>query len=84
MNKNLSGSLYEHKTSLEKIIGSNLSMHRARLKFMSMLLLVLIQEKTVNLVNLSLGFEGLAKPESNYRRLRRFFSEVSLDQARVS
>lgn len=49
-----------------------------------MLLLVLIQEKTVNLVNLSLGFQGLTQPESNYRRLKRFFTEVQLDQASIS
>ena len=59
-------------------------MHKARLRFMSMLLLVLIQEKTVNLVDLSLAFQGLAKPESNYRRLKRFFTEVRLDQTAIS
>ena len=80
MNKKPSGSLYEHKTSLEQILGSSLQLHKARLKFMSMLLLVLIQEKMVNLVNLSLGFQGLTKPESSYRRLKRFFTELRLDE----
>lgn len=45
-----------------------------------MLLLALIQEKTVNLVNLSLRFESQVEAESNYRRIKRFFTEVKLDE----
>ena len=59
-------------------------MHKARLKCLSTLVLVLIQEKSVNLVNLSLAFQGHAKPESSYRRIKRFFSEVSLDKEGVA
>ncbi len=59
-------------------------MNRARLKCLSTLVLVLIQEKSVNLVSLSLAFQGHAKPESSYRRIKRFFSEVSLDKEGVA
>ena len=45
-----------------------------------MLILALIQEKTVNLVTLSLSFQGKAEAESQYRRLKRFFTEVKLDE----
>lgn len=49
-----------------------------------MLLLTLIQEKTVNLVSLSLAFQGSRKPESSYRRIKRFFGEISLDKVKVA
>ena len=59
-------------------------MNKARLRCLSTLILVLIQEKSVNLVSLSLAFQGQAKPESSYRRIKRFFSEVSLDKEGVA
>ena len=59
-------------------------MNGARLTCLSTLLLVLVQEKSVNLVSLSLAFQGSAKPESSYRRIKRFFSEVRLDKANVA
>lgn len=49
-----------------------------------MLLLAVIEEKTVNLVNVSLNFQGLAKAESNYRRIKRFFREVNLDEYAIA
>ena len=59
-------------------------MHAARLNCLSMLLLALVQEKTVNLVTLSLAFQGSTQPESCYRRIKRFFKEVRLDQKGVA
>ena len=59
-------------------------MHGARLDCLSMLLLALVQEKTVNLISLSLAFQGTAKPESAYRRIKRFVSEVRLGQLRLA
>ena len=37
----------------------------------------------MNLVSLSLAFQGVAKPASPYRRIKRFFSDVSLDRTAV-
>jgi len=61
-----------------------LPLNRARLSCLSLVILALIQEKSVNLVNLSLAFQGKTKPESSYRRLKRFFAEVRLDQLQVA
>lgn len=83
MNKS-QGSLYEHKTSLKQILATALPLHGARLTCLSMLLLALVQEKTVNLVSLSLAFQGTMLPESSYRRIRRFFGEVRLDKRKLS
>ena len=49
-----------------------------------MLLIALVQEKTVNLVSLSLAFQGVTQPESSYRRIKRFFSEIRLDKVKVA
>ncbi len=59
-------------------------MNGARLTCLSMLLLALVQEKTLNLVSLSLAFQGLTQPASSYRRIKRFFTEVRLDKASVA
>ena len=59
-------------------------MNGARLRCLSTLLLVLVQEKSVNLVSLSLAFQGRAQPESSYRRIKRFFSEMRLDKVKVA
>ena len=59
-------------------------MNGARLTCLSMLLLALVQEKTVNLVSLSLAFQGVAQPESSYRRIKRLFTEIRLDKVKVA
>ena len=59
-------------------------MNGARLSCLSTLLLVLVQEKTVNLVSLSLAFQGVVQPESAYRRIKRFFTEIRLDKVKVA
>lgn len=82
--KESQGSLYQHKTELKRILAAHLPLNGARLKCLSTLILVVIQEKSVNLVSLSLAFQGVAKPESSYRRIKRFFSEVSLDKTAVA
>jgi len=81
--KNKPESHNNHKTEIETILAEQLRMNKARLKFISMFLLALIQKKTVNFVKLSLAFEGLAEPESHYRRIKRFFSEVRLDKESI-
>jgi hypothetical protein len=82
--KNSQGSLYQHKTSLKQILSQQLPMNGARLTCLSMLLLALVQEKTVNLVSLSLAFQGVTQPESSYRRIKRFFTEIRLDKVKVA
>jgi len=78
------GSLYEHKRKLKAILAQRLPMHGARVSCLSMLLLAIVQEKTVNLVSLSLAFQGNAQPESCYRRIKRFLREVRLEQKQVA
>jgi hypothetical protein len=46
---------------------------------LALFLISLFRVKTVNLVDLSVGFKGKAKSESSYKRLQRFLREFELD-----
>lgn len=56
-----------------------LKWHGARLSFLALFLIALFRVKTVNLVDLSIGFKSKVKKESNYKRLQRFLPEFDLD-----
>lgn len=56
-----------------------LKWHGARLSFLALFLIGLFRVKTVNLVDLSIGFKSKVKKESNYKRLQRFLREFDLD-----
>lgn len=51
-----------------------------RLQTLMVLIVGLISGRTVNLSHIAAAFRGPAKPESNYRRLQRFFQHVRLDE----
>ena len=65
--------------SIRKILKPHLKWHGARLSFLALFLIALFRVKTVNLSELSTGFMGSAKTESNYKRLQRFLREFELD-----
>jgi hypothetical protein len=56
----------------------NLGWHKARIKFLSSLVITMIKLQTVNFIKLSQGFESQAKLESNLRRIQRFFAEYKI------
>lgn len=64
---------------LRQTLKPYLKWHGARLSFLALFLVSLFRVKTVNLSELSTGFMGLAKTESNYKRLQRFLREFELD-----
>ena len=64
---------------LRKTLKPHLKWHGARLSFLALFLIALFRVKTVNLVDLSIGFKGEAKKASNYKRLQRFLREFELD-----
>lgn len=71
-------------SELKKNLQNHLNWHGARLSFLALFLLALIKVKTVSLVEISLGFGGLALPESSYKRLQRFFGSFELDYAEIA
>jgi hypothetical protein len=64
---------------LRNILKPHLKWHGARLSFLALFLIALFRVKTVNLVDLSIGFKGKSKAESSYKRLQRFLREFDLD-----
>jgi hypothetical protein len=64
---------------LRQTLKPHLKWHGARLSFLALFLIALFRVKTVNLSDLSTGFMGKAKAESNYKRLQRFLREFDLD-----
>lgn len=56
-------------------LGEHLSLSKARLECLAAVVLALLACESVNLRKISLRISGDAKPESQYRRLQRFFPE---------
>jgi hypothetical protein len=71
-------------SELKQALQPHLGWNKARVSFLSLFLLALLKVKTVNLSELSLGFGGLALPESNHKRLQRFFQGFPLDYAVIA
>ena len=67
-----------HVNLLRQTLKPHLQWHGARLSFLALFLIALFRVKTVNLSDLSTGFMGKAKTESNYKRLQRFLREFDL------
>ncbi|MEO0377780.1 MAG: IS4 family transposase [Cyanobacteria bacterium P01_A01_bin.17] len=66
-------------SELKQTLQSHLDWHGARVSCLTLFLLALLKVKTVNLSELSVGFGGLALPESSYKRLQRFFRGFDLN-----
>ena len=64
---------------LQNLLKQHLTWHATRLDFAARFILALIHTKTVNLVDISLDLNGDVKPESNYRRIQRFFKDFTID-----
>lgn len=67
---------------LQEHLAPYTTFHKQRLRFVASFLRALIQLSTVNLAQLALAFS--ARPESNYRRIQRFFAEAKLPQQAVA
>lgn len=74
----------KHKEKLAQLLGGILAWHGSRIDFLACFLLGLIQQKSVNWVNISLAFASEAQAESNYRRIQRFFQGFSFEQGELS
>ena len=57
-----------------------LKWYGARLSFLALFLIALFRVKTVNLVDLSIGFKSKVKKKSNYKRLQRFLRDFDYEE----
>jgi hypothetical protein len=59
-------------------LGEHLSLSKARLECLAALVLALLAGESVNLRKVSLRMHGAAEPESQYRKLQRFFPQCAI------
>ena len=66
-------------TLIRRTLQPYLNWHGARIAFLALFLVALFRTRAVNFSELALGFSGKAKPESNRKRLHRFFCDFELN-----
>lgn len=69
---------------LEEILRESFDLNKARLACFAGMLLGIIKVRTVNLVELAGAFDSSAKLESRYKRIKRFFSQCTIDLGEVA
>jgi hypothetical protein len=70
----------EKYKGLTEVLKGEFELHGARLNFMSRFVMALIVVRTVSLSTLASALNPVVFPESNEKRLKRFFGQVSLDK----
>ena len=70
----------EKYKGLEQVLKEGFKLHGARLNFISRFIMAVIVVRTVSLSCLASALNPAVFPESNEKRLRRFFGEVNLDK----
>jgi Transposase DDE domain len=71
-------------TALIETLSRHFVLRNSRLETLAVLIIGLVQGRTVNLSHIASQFPGTAQHGSNYRRLQRFFQSIRLDQALVA
>lgn len=66
-------------SDLQQILGKELPVHAARLKFMVLLIIALVKVQSVSFERLAQGFDNPVLLSSNLRRIQRFFADFNLD-----
>jgi hypothetical protein len=66
-------------TELSRILKEHLGWHKARTRFAAAFVLAVIKLRTVTFTSLALVMNPFVKPESNLRRIQRFFSGFNID-----
>jgi hypothetical protein len=67
-----------------EMLQQHLQWNAARLAFVSTFLIALMRVKTINLVEIAIGFSGEAKVESHYKRLQRFSRDFEVDYESIA
>ena len=65
--------------NLQKVLQSHFKYNKARTNFISSFVLSLVKLRTVKLSDISLNLNYKSKPESNYRRIQRFFKDYTIN-----
>jgi hypothetical protein len=73
----------KHISELERILSGFLNWNKARLDCFSKMLLALFAVRTVNLREIAVALNSDAQLDSRYKRLKRFFSQISIDKVAI-
>lgn len=71
-------------SKLQEILGKELPINAARVKFIVLLMTSLIKVQSVNYERLAQGFDNAVALSSNLRRIQRFFASFSLESDLVA
>ncbi|UCI25713.1 IS4 family transposase [Mesorhizobium sp. B2-8-5] len=71
-------------TALIETLSRHFALRNSRLETLAVLIIGMVQGRTVSLSHVASQFPGAAQHGSNYRRLQRFFQSIRLDQALVA
>ena len=69
----------KHNGLISRLSEIGINLHKSRLEFLAMLMLGMIEAKTVNLKKVVSTMQSWAQEDSVYRRAQRFFAEIELD-----
>lgn len=69
---------------LGMILNGYFDWNKARMKCFASMLVALIKVRTINLTDLACAFGGIAKQESRYKRIKRFFQTFTLDFSAIA
>ena len=69
---------------ITNILRDNLTLNLARIKTASLMIIALLDCRSVQLSKIARHFGGKAKIDSSFRRLQRFLAELSLPQADIA
>lgn len=69
---------------LSQILSTHFNWNKARISFLSNLIIALLKVRTVCLTDLATALLGKAKTESKYKQLQRFLRDFEMDIDSVS
>ena len=74
----------EEISPLKEKLKEHFPWNQARIDFLARFLIALISKETVNLVKIAKAFSAKAKPDSSYKRIKRFLRHFEFDLAIIA
>lgn len=71
-------------SQLHQVLQGHFGWHKARITFTAAFILSLVKLNRVNFTKLANALNGQVKPQSNYRRIQRFFAEFDIPYEAVT
>lgn len=69
---------------LERILSQNLTIHKAKINCLSLMIIAIITAQSSNLKKIARHFTNSTTNDSNYRRIQRFFAQTPLNEHQIA